>query len=78
MPQPNEAVVTVHDFEKLEKRLYGNGQPGDIETIKRKHEALEKRVDRAIWIGFLVVIVTGMATGNGLASFEHLWKLIFP
>ena len=74
MPPAPEAVVTQREFDELHHRLYGNGQPGDIETIKRKYEALEKK----FYLLVVVVVVTGMLTGSGMGSVEHIWKLIFP
>jgi len=57
---------------KLEHRLYGNGQPGDIQRINTRLDAqdtrvdnLEKVIERWAWKGLIAIIVIGVSTGGG-------------
>jgi hypothetical protein len=90
------AIVT-----RLEKRLFGNGQPGVIQELQAaddsnkrdiasKHQDNQKAIGVLVkdldefkeliakykWIGVGIILASGFFTGSGMASLEHLMKLL--
>lgn len=56
-------------FKKRDQRLYGNGQPGELDEIREKQAALEKVVNT-------LINKLAMAVGGGLVV-VFILKLIF-
>ena len=68
--------------DKIDHRLWGNGQPGVISDIERdlketneQHEKLEKLVWRLGGAVIIAVVVVGLSTGNGFGNMGNLLKL---
>lgn len=73
------------EVEKLEHRIYGNGQPGDIgllwQALKDQNDAMDKRVrlledfrlKLVAAVGGIVAIVQFLM-GDGPISLNRLWR----
>ena len=58
---------------RLDRRLYGNGQPGDIRIITERIDAVERNQTRsAAWVAGAVAVLTLI---GGAAEF--LWHYVF-
>lgn len=64
------------DLEKLEHRLYGNGQPGDIEKLTTRLAKAELSISKILWICGAIVFAINALTGSGIISLESLLKAI--
>ena len=68
------------EVEKLEHRLYGNGQPGDvgkIETRLDEHDDRLRQLDEKWWKAMAIGGVLAFASGGGdlsLTALRH-WLL---
>lgn len=68
-------VVALHETtQKLEHRLYGNGQPGDIEKIDTRLITVENHQTRMTgWIAGAVAVLAAIVAGA-----EFLFHYVFP
>lgn len=58
----------------IEKRLFGNGQQGELAALSGRIEAVEKYKWKLVGAGCLGVIVLNFLTGNGLLSASNFLK----
>lgn len=67
-------VKALHEtVEKLDHRLYGNGQPGDIAALEDRLEAVEDhQVKSTGWIAGAMFVLAAIA-----GAAEFLWHLVF-
>lgn len=66
-------VATASVVEKLDHRLYGNGQKGDIEKIEGRVEAIEMNHQKVTgWLAGALAVFTVLG-----GAFEFLWHNLF-
>lgn len=63
-----EFIAMQGDVDRLKKDLYGNGQPGIIQTLAKRLGALE----RNYYIALGIVAALQFLTGSGILSLKGL------
>lgn len=64
--------LIIQNLEDMHHRLFGNGQPGEIGSLKARVSALERR----FWIALGVVAGIGLAAGDGTISLKALLEIL--
>ncbi len=67
-------VDAMHETsQKLDHRLYGNGQPGDIEKLETRMTAAENHQTKSTgWIAGAMFVLAAIA-----GAAEFIWHLVF-
>jgi hypothetical protein len=59
-------------WEALEHRLFGNGQPGEIDKLKADVQALSEFRWKVVAWGTVIAAAIGFLTGDGIVSLRHI------